>query len=78
MPFPSPGTLVDPGIEPRSPALAGGFLTIELLPDLGKPIRDSRTLLIYAYIYFQKSLTDFQLYYLWLITLFETETAQVQ
>ena len=46
MPFPSPGTLVDPGIEPRSPALAGGFLTIELLPDLGKPIRDSRTLLI--------------------------------
>ena len=29
MPFPSPGYLPDPGIEPESPALAGGFLTIE-------------------------------------------------
>ena len=27
LPFPSPGDLTDPGIEPRSPALAGGFLT---------------------------------------------------
>ena len=27
LPFPSPGDLPDPGIEPRSPALAGGFLT---------------------------------------------------
>ena len=26
-PFPSPGDLPDPGIEPRSPALAGGFFT---------------------------------------------------
>ena len=26
LPFPSPGDLPDPGIEPRSPALAGGFL----------------------------------------------------
>ena len=25
MPFPSPGALSDPGIEPVSPALAGGF-----------------------------------------------------
>ena len=27
LPFPSPGDLPDPGIEPTSPALAGGFLT---------------------------------------------------
>ena len=27
LPFPSPGNLPDPGIEPTSPALAGGFLT---------------------------------------------------
>ena len=25
--FPSPGDFLDPGIEPESPALAGGFLT---------------------------------------------------
>ena len=25
--FPSPGDLLDPGIEPTSPALAGGFFT---------------------------------------------------
>ena len=28
-PFPSPGDLPDPGIEPQSPALAGGFFTTE-------------------------------------------------
>ena len=28
-PFPSPGDLTDPGIEPASPALAGGFFTTE-------------------------------------------------
>ena len=33
-PFPSAGDLPDPGIEPASPALAGGFLTTE---PLGKP-----------------------------------------
>ena len=27
LPFPSPGDLPDPGIEPLSPALAGGFFT---------------------------------------------------
>ena len=27
--FPSPGNLPDPGIEPMSPALAGGLLTSE-------------------------------------------------
>ena len=35
LPFPSPGNLHDPGIEPGSPALAGGFFTHELL---GRPI----------------------------------------
>ena len=29
LPFPSPGDLPDPGIEPVSPALAGGFFTVE-------------------------------------------------
>ena len=30
VPFPSPGDLPDPGIEPPPPALAGGFFTAEL------------------------------------------------
>ena len=29
LPFPFPGDLPDPGIEPESPALAGGFFTAE-------------------------------------------------
>ena len=29
LPFPSPGDLPDPGIEPTSPALAGGFFNTE-------------------------------------------------
>ena len=29
MPFPAPGNLPDPGIEPKSPALAGGFFVTE-------------------------------------------------
>ena len=29
LPLPSPGDLPDPGIEPKSPALAGGFFTTE-------------------------------------------------
>ena len=29
LPFPTPGDLPDPVIEPASPALAGGFLTTE-------------------------------------------------
>ena len=28
LPFPSPGDLPDPGIKPRSPALAGGFFAV--------------------------------------------------
>ena len=35
LPFPSPGDLPDPGIEPGSPALAEGFFIAE---PLGKPI----------------------------------------
>ena len=34
MPFPSPGDLPNPGIEPMSPALAGGFCTTEPLSNL--------------------------------------------
>ena len=30
--FPSPGDLLDPGIEPMSAALAGGFFTAETPP----------------------------------------------
>ena len=29
LPFPSPGDLPDPGIEPESPTLAGGFFITE-------------------------------------------------
>ena len=29
LPFPAPGSLPDPGIEPGSPVLAGGFFTTE-------------------------------------------------
>ena len=39
LPFPSPGYLSDPGIEPTSPALAGEFFTIE---PPGKPPTPSR------------------------------------
>ena len=35
LPFPSPGDLPDPGIEPMSPALAGEFLTTELPGKVG-------------------------------------------
>ena len=31
LPFPTPGDLPDPGIEPRSLALAGGFFTLSHL-----------------------------------------------
>ena len=37
LPFPSPGDLPHPGIEPASPALAGGFFTTE---PSGKPIEE--------------------------------------
>ena len=31
LPFPSPGDLPEPGIEPASPALMGGFFTTDIL-----------------------------------------------
>ena len=34
LPFPSPGDIPDPGVEPGSPALAGGFFTTEPLGKL--------------------------------------------
>ena len=43
LPFPSPGDLPDPGIEPRSPALQADALTSELP---GKPDWQHRALLI--------------------------------
>ena len=42
LPFPPPGDLPNPGIEPMSPALAGGFFTPELP---GKPKNTSAGLL---------------------------------
>ena len=38
LPLPSPGDLPDPGIEPASPELAGGFFTAE---PPGKPFRQA-------------------------------------
>ena len=42
--IPSPGDLPNPGIKPRSPALAGGFFTTELL---GKPLHSRMNLFIF-------------------------------
>ena len=42
--FPTPGDLPDPGIEPVSPALAGGFFTTA---PLGKPISLRLTTILY-------------------------------
>ena len=36
LPFPSPGDLPDPGMQPASPALAGRFFTTE---PPGKPVK---------------------------------------
>ena len=43
LPFPSPGDLPNPGIEPMSPALAGRFFTSE---PPGKPL-----CMVYVYLY---------------------------
>ena len=64
LPFPSPGDFPDPGMEPESPALAGGFFTTA---PLGKPsdyiritqiIQDS--LQIYNLVISAKSLLSFE------------------
>ena len=39
MPFPSPGDLLDPGIEPVCPGLAGAFFTAE---PPGEPVPQGR------------------------------------
>ena len=45
LPFPSPGDLPDPGIEPASPALTGGFFTTE---PPGKPPVVGKWMLIFG------------------------------
>ena len=40
LPFPPPGDFPSPGIEPESPALAGGFFT----QPRGKPVPSTETL----------------------------------
>ena len=40
LPIPSPGDLLDPGIEPASPALAGGFFITEPPGKLSSLTRD--------------------------------------
>ena len=46
LPFPPPGDLPDPGIEPVSPALAGGFFTTE---PPGKPTKYFTYYRLYQY-----------------------------
>ena len=48
LPFPSPGDLPDPGVEPVSPALAGGFFTTESLDDVMRPWE--RLIFAFSYI----------------------------
>ena len=55
MPFPSPGHLPDPGIEPTSPALAGRFLTTEP-PGKPKKLRGSDNRLFDLFSYIQSQL----------------------
>ena len=61
LPFPSPGDLPDPGIEPRSPALQGDALTSE---PPGKPLMSGSSLACrdsgndIAYIHLRKQITD--------------------
>ena len=47
LPFPPPGDLLDQGIEPEAPALAGRFFTTEPLvnPSIWYPIRGQDTLI---------------------------------
>ena len=51
VPFPSPGDLPKPGIEPVSPALAGGFYATE---PPGKPL-----VLYKLYLWFNSIITTF-------------------
>ena len=57
MPFPSPGDLPDPGIEPRSPTLQADTLTSE---PPGKPVHTYKTVLPLI-IFLMSSLIPLQL-----------------
>ena len=48
LPFPSPGDLPNPGIEPASPALAGRFCTTE---PSGKPLSDSSYIFLIIFFF---------------------------
>ena len=48
LPFPSPGDLPNLGIEPASPALAGGFFTTE---PPGKPFQSNQPFLLIVILY---------------------------
>ena len=48
LPFPSPGNLPDPGVDPVSPALVGGFFTTESLDDVMRPLE--RLMFAFSYI----------------------------
>ena len=50
LPFPSPGDLADPGIEPRSPALDTDALTSEPPQKMFKKERQKRTKLVVRHI----------------------------
>ena len=56
LPFPSPEDLLNPGIKPTSPALAGGFYATE---PPGKPL-----VLYKLYLWFNSIITPF--FYLWI------------
>ena len=51
LPFPSPEGLPNPGIEPTSPVLAGGFFTTELR---GKPLEQGRQVQILGPLLFME------------------------
>ena len=54
LPFPSPGDLPDPGIEPRSPALEADTLTSE---PPGKPDNTENILKLYSIVVFENCST---------------------
>ena len=54
LPFPSPGDLPDPGVEPTSPALAGGFFTTEPRGEPSIPLPHLYILFICLFLPFLK------------------------
>ena len=45
LPFPSPGDLLDPGIEPMTPELAGGFFNPEPTGKAPKTVLKAKSVL---------------------------------